>query len=227
MILPRGRVIVIGPATLILGDAYEETPKLGRCHLVMDPPYKFSTSGGGKFRAARGHTDQIADEGLDQGFDHSIINPMLHESVIVFCHNDQVARLSSYLEGTYGRAPIMCMWQKTNPMPVANKNYQPDSEVYFHVWNGEGYPRGDLADKKRIVTTPVGRCKDTGHATVKPDAVMEKIIRNVAPGLIVDPFMGTGSTLRAAVRAGRKCVGIEHNPKHYETAVARVREAQA
>lgn len=219
--------IAIGPARLILGDGYQHAFLHGRCQLVMDPPYKFDTSGGGKFRAARGHTDQIAEEELDQDFDHTIINPMLHESCIVFCHNDQVPKLSSYLEAVYGRPPIMCMWQKTNPMPVANKNYQPDSEIYFHVWNGEGYPRGELADKKRIVTTSVGRRKDYGHPTVKPEGVMDKIIRNVAPGLIVDPFMGTGSTLVAAVKAGRECVGIEQNPKHFETAVRRVTEALA
>lgn len=211
----------VGLATLILGDAYTNLPIGRRYHLIMDPPYKFDTSGGGKFRAARGHTEQIAAEGLDQDFDHSIINPLMHESVIVFCHNDQVPRLSTHLAGYYERV-VTCMWQKSNPMPVANKHYQPDSEIYFHAWSGSAYPRGVLADKKRIVTTPVGRSGDYDHPTVKPDAVMDKIVRNCAPGLIVDPFMGTGSTLVAAVKAGRECIGIEHNPKHYATALRRL-----
>src|SRR3546814_9479918 len=92
------------------------------------PPYAFETSGGGKFRAARRHTDQIACEDLDQGFDHLIINPLLCGSVVVFCHNDQVPELSTYLSGSFERFAI-CNWIKSNPMPVANKHYQPDCAI--------------------------------------------------------------------------------------------------
>lgn len=42
---------------------------------------------------------------------------------------------------------------------------------------------------------------------------------------ICDPFMSTGSTGVAAIRAGKRFVGIEHNPKHFETALTRIRAA--
>ena len=47
-----------------------------------------------------------------------------------------------------------------------------------------------------------------------------------APGLICDPFMGTGSTGVAAVKAGRQFIGIEKNPKHFATACDRLAAAQ-
>jgi DNA modification methylase len=64
-----------------------------------------------------------------------------------------------------------------------------------------------------------------GHPTVKPDAVMEKIIANVGGNSICDPFMGTGSTGVAAVKAGKRFVGIEKNEKHFLTAVGRIEQA--
>ena len=54
---------------------------------------------------------------------------------------------------------------------------------------------------------------------------MAKILRNVAGDRICDPFMGTGSTGVAALRAGKRFFGIEHNPKHFETAVRRISDA--
>src|SRR3546814_8554225 len=105
---------IVGRATLYLGDAYAILPTLGWFDVVCtDPPYAFETSGGGKFRAARRHTDQIACEDLDQGFDHLIINSLLCGSVVFFCHNDQVTVLSTYLRGRFARFAI-CNWIKSN-----------------------------------------------------------------------------------------------------------------
>jgi DNA modification methylase len=54
---------------------------------------------------------------------------------------------------------------------------------------------------------------------------MDKIMRNIAGQTVCDPFMGTGSTGVAAIRAGKTFTGIEHNPKHFETACRRMEEA--
>src|SRR3546814_14439463 len=103
-------------------------------------------------------------------------------------------------------------------MPVANKHYQPDCEIYIHAWNRGHHPPGELADKRRHIVAPVGRRGAFGHPTVQPDAVMDKIVRNLAPGSLCDPFMRTGSTGVAAEETGRKLVGIE--PTHAPFATA-------
>ncbi|QDH34011.1 DNA methyltransferase [Porphyrobacter sp. YT40] len=212
--------------TLYRGDAYAIRPTLGWFDAdVMDPPYEFRAEGGGHYRKARGGMDQIIDEQLHKGFDHAIINPLLCGAVVVFCHNDQLAKLLPYLDGNFERFAL-CMWRKKNPQPVANKHYRPDSEFYAHCWSKGYHPQGDLADKARTVDAYSVRGKAKfGHATVKPDAVMDKIIRNVAGESICDPFMGTGSTGVAAVKAGKTFVGIEQNPTHFETACRRIAAA--
>lgn len=219
--------VVIGNATLYCGDCEEVMRSINilGCRLVMDPPYVFRAEGGGSFRKDRPNMDQILDEELDQGFDHKIINPLLFDSVTVFCHNDQLPDLLSYLKGSFDRVVLLC-WHKSNPMPVANKNYIPDTEFFIHAWHMGFHPEGDLKDKGRYFVCNNGRDKTLDHPTVKPLALMHKIVTNTAPGIILDPFMGTGTTGVAATEQGREFIGIEKNPKHFETAVRRLTEAQ-
>lgn len=218
-------IVTIGPATLYMGDSYAIRPTLGWVPAeVMDPPYLLATSGGGKFRADRPYLDQIAEQELDQDFDHTIINPLLCGAIVAFCSNDQIPRLSTYLNGMFHRFAL-CAWRKLTPMPVANKHYVPEIELYLHAWNRGFHPRGDLADLKRIVDCRSRQSKEFDHPTVKPDVVMDKIMRNVHGDCVLDSFMGTGSTGVAAIKAGKRFIGIEKNPKHFDTAVARITQA--
>lgn len=220
------RLVRIGNATLYLGDAYVIRPKLGWMDVdIMDPPYEFRAEGGGMYRAARKGMDEIVEQGLHEGFEHSVINSLLCGAVIVFCHNDQLPKLLPYIDGNFERFAL-CTWRKKNPQPVANKHYRPVNEFYVHAWNKEFHPVGTLDDLDRQVTamSPRGDAK-FGHPTVKPDAVMDKIMRNVSGATVCDPFMGTGSTGVAAIRAGKRFVGIERNPVHFETACRRIEQA--
>jgi DNA modification methylase len=217
--------VIIGDATLYLGDANEIRPTLGWMDAdVCDPPYLFNNSGGGKWRNARGASDQIVEEGLTEGFDHLIINPLLCGAAVVFCHSDQIAELKAYLDGTFHRV-AMLHWIKSNPAPHRNKHYLADKEDYFHAWNAGYHPVGKHHDMHRHVTAPVRPSKLYGHPTVKPDAVMDKIIANVNGSTICDSFMGTGSTGVAAIKAGKKFFGIEKNERHFHVACARIADA--
>jgi DNA modification methylase len=62
------------------------------------------------------------------------------------------------------------------------------------------------------------------HPTVKPTALMEWLVKLVAkPGdTVLDPFLGSGSTLKACVRTGRIGVGIEKHPPYFEIAQHRL-----
>src|SRR3546814_12189546 len=121
---------------------------------------------------------------------HLIINPLLCGSVVVFCHNDQVPELSTYLSGSFERFAI-CNWIKSNPMPVANKHYQPDCEIYIHAWNRGHHPHGELADKRRHIVAPVGRRRAFGHPPVTPAALLDTIVTTLPPGSLCPPFLGT------------------------------------
>lgn len=239
--------VEIGPHRLYLGDAYAIRPTLGRMDCdCMDPPYDFDNSGGGAFRAARGASDQIVEERLDRGFDHAIIDPSLCGAVVVFCHTDQLADLvPAVVDDEFGnfdallvgdmfvslkpkfRRAALLFWSKPNPSPHRNKHYLADVEPYIHAWNRGYHPVGEHHDMHRWISAASAPSKRYGHPTVKPDVVMNKIMRNVSGQTVCDPFMGTGSTGVAAIRAGKVFHGIEHNERHFLTACDRIQAAYA
>lgn len=237
--------VQIGPATLYLGDAYQIRPALGWMDAdIMDPPYLFNNSGGGAWVAARGASAQIVAERIDRGFDHAIIDPSRCGAVFVFCHNDQlgdliaetvdddradldallVADMFARLKHRFRRAALN-VWIKPNPAPHRNKHYLADMEPYIHAWNRGYHPHGDHHDMHRWHTANTMPSKVFGHPTVKPLSLMDKIMKNAAGETVCDPFMGTGSTGIAAIRAGKRFTGIEHNPTHFATAVDRITAA--
>lgn len=223
--LPYRRKEIIGNCTLYLGNCFEILPTLGKFDAVVtDPPYEFDTSGGGKLRSKRPNMDDIAAAGLDKGFDFTAFTGVQFNSAVFFAHNDQWAELLPYLAAQFDRYAIL-PWIKPNALPVANKHYRPDIEIYVHAWNVGFNPVGDLQQKRRFIFHPNG--KDTGiaHPTVKPLPVMAKIIANVAGDTVLDPFMGSGTTGVACVRAGRSFIGIEHHEPFFDIACERIRNA--
>jgi site-specific DNA-methyltransferase (adenine-specific) len=211
-----------------LGDCADILPTLGKVDaIVTDPPYEFRSAGGaGIFKRQRASwMESIRALGLDEGFDHSILSGERADSAVVFCHNDQLPNLLPYVASEFDRFAL-CAWHKTNPMPVANKHYRPDTEFYIHAWNKGAEPQGDMPEKLRITHLPVPGSHPSGHPSVKPIPLMAKIVRNVAGAVILDPFMGTGSTGVAAVQDGRDFIGIERDPSFFDWACKRIDEAQ-
>src|SRR5690606_28135970 len=71
--------------------------------------------------------------------------------------------------------------------------------------------------------------KVTDHPTEKPVPVMAEYVRNSSQrgDVVLDPFMGSGTTGVAAAQLGRRFVGIELDPQHFETACERIEAAYA
>jgi site-specific DNA-methyltransferase (adenine-specific)/modification methylase len=119
----------------------------------------------------------------------------------------------------YALPPTSCwlVWDKLNTGDFADcelawTNLPKAVRRLQYMWNGmlraHGEPRGD-------------------HPTQKPIGVMKWCIEHLPADVetILDPFMGSGSTLVAAVKMGKKAIGIEKDPKYFETACRRVKEA--
>jgi DNA methylase len=219
-------VVQIGPHRLYQADAYTLRPRLGFFDAeVMDPPYLIDVAGGGHYRKRRPNFDRMVAEDLHKGFDLGIINPLLCGAAVVFASNNQLAQLLTHVAGSFDRHAL-CIWQKTNPQPIANKHYRSDCEYYVHAWNRGYHPAGDVGEKLRVRRFGSPRGADRhGHPTCKPEALMASIMVNITGETVIDPFMGSGTTGVAAVRAGKSFTGIERNPDHFVTAVDRIAAA--
>ncbi|TFV59567.1 site-specific DNA-methyltransferase [Geodermatophilus sp. DF01-2] len=85
-------------------------------------------------------------------------------------------------------------------------------------------PAGRLAAAARVLERTPELRRRFGHPVPKPVPVMAALVRLACPpgGLLLDPFVGTGSTLVAARRAGRRSIGLELEERFCRTAVARL-----
>ena len=78
--------------------------------------------------------------------------------------------------------------------------------------------------RSRRSATPLTGSKND-HPTVKPVTLMEYLLTMLSTptgGVVLDPFAGSGSTLLAAKRLGRPCIGVELTEHNCEIAVARL-----
>ncbi len=88
----------------------------------------------------------------------------------------------------------------------------------------QGVPLGDVWDVGLIA--PVAR-ERTGYPSQKPEALLERLIRALTHegDLVVDPYMGSGTTLAVAARLGRRFLGIDQSEVALETTRARLAAA--
>jgi site-specific DNA-methyltransferase (adenine-specific) len=112
------------------------------------------------------------------------------------------------------------IWHRTN---VNGRPYEP---VYHFNANGEKR-RSEVYQQAAIFDGAGPGCNEyAGHPTQKPCALMEKLILKTT-GLVLDPFMGSGSTGIACATLGRAFIGIEREPKYFDIACERITAAYA
>jgi DNA modification methylase len=129
----------------------------------------------------------------------------------------------------------VCIWAKATA--GMGSLYRSQHELIFVYRNGHGRHRNNVQlgsfgrNRSNLWTYPgaIGlRSSDEGnlvrlHPTVKPVALIADAIKDVSArgDTVLDPFLGSGSTLIAAERVGRKCLGMEIEPLYVDTIIRR------
>jgi site-specific DNA-methyltransferase (adenine-specific) len=114
--------------------------------------------------------------------------------------------------------------------PKTNKNDRNEGLDDFETKKSSSMPgRRNAEDmsSSKIDNDVTGRfvtLRQNVHPTVKPTDLMAYLIRLVTPkgGIVLDPFMGSGSTGKAAVREGMEFIGIERETEYFEIAKSRI-----
>lgn len=173
----------------------------------------------------------IADPPYGMGFvsnyrtvKHDAIEEDISAPVLTVRKFIDVARFAAY---------VFCRWDNLGELPVpaslvawVKNNWSMGDLQHEHGRQWEAcafYPKGAHKFIKRI---PDVICADrTGneyHPTQKPVALIKALIACNEGEMILDPFMGSGTTLRAAKDLGRKAIGIEISEKYCEIAAKRL-----
>lgn len=207
------RTEVIGPATLILGDAEICLNHVGPISaMVLDPPYGIGEAAGKN--KSRCNLAVAKDYG-NATWDNAPLSEALIRRII-YASPFSVVWGGNY----YPLPPSSCwlVWDKVNgsndfaDCELAWTNLPQATRLIHFMWNGmlrkHGEPRGD-------------------HPTQKPVGVMSWAISQlpIKSGVICDPVMGSGTTGVSAVKAGFSFVGIEREGCYFDIACRRIEEA--
>jgi len=195
------------------GDCREILPHLPEVDIVLtDPPY-----GVGMIYGSGTNDDP---NGYWEWFLPLLEDIKKHCSSIIMTHRQEALR---WIHGW----DHICIWNK--PMafgyaingwlhhwePIFIFDKQPDIQYEKDNPKGRKVARFDVIT---INTTP----NNTGHPCPKPIKLMSSLLGMFSSNLVLDPFMGSGTTLVAAKNLGRKAIGIEIEEKYCEIAVNRL-----
>lgn len=115
------------------------------------------------------------------------------------------------------------IWKKDS-LVLSRKDYHTQYEPIWYGWNGDETRLSPLIDRKQSDVWEVSRPKVSKlHPTTKPIELVERAINNSSQrtNLVLDLFLGSGSTLIASEKTGRKCYGMELDPKYADVIVER------
>jgi site-specific DNA-methyltransferase (adenine-specific) len=201
-------------ATIYHGDCHEIMPTLDFDVIVTDPPYGISwAQGANSVSGCKAHPGILNDEDTTARDEALALRRSAPALVFGSFYAPQPADIKQIL-----------VWQKGDTQGVVGSvtGYRRDVEPVYLVGD---WPKRNV-EWSSVVRSLRGSWNDelsaTGHPHTKPLDLMRLLVERCPPGVVLDPFMGSGSTLRAAKELGRKAIGIEINEEYCQVAVNRL-----
>ena len=192
---------IIGNATLYLGDCREVLPTLPKVDAVItDPPYGIGIASN---PVRQMHEKLDWDAAVP---DDGVLGAVLDAGAVAVVWGGNYFNLP----------PVQCffVWDKAQPQDFS-------LAMCEQAWTNKKGPA------KLYRQSVLSYRKE--HPTQKPVELMKWCIEQVAVppnGIILDAFMGSGTTGVAAVQMGRRFIGIEREPKYFDIACRRIEDAQ-
>jgi len=240
------RDITIGPCRLILGDMRDVLPALSpRAKLCLsDPPYRITSGGNGTGKMGGCFAKDAYDNSgaLFDMVEWAEMAPLIYDAL---CDDADAVIMTSDREESTARAAFdaagfgfhrLLVWDKITATP--NRWYMPNCEFGLYLYKGRARRIADCSSKALIrcpqrdvshqyLGSNVPTDQRRAHPTEKPVALMAHWMCNSTErgDLVLDPFMGSGSTLVAAALNGRPAIGIEKDPIWFQVACRRVEDA--
>lgn len=205
--------------TIYHGDCLEVLPALSRVDAVVtDPPYGVEGGHGGQTR------DYLKADYDGEWEDNAEYIASVCAPAIKMCIN--LADCVAFTPGTrctflYPQPDDMgCFWS-----PAAPRRGKFGFAVYHPIlYYGRNWLSGKAQTPAGIALTEAAQ--PNGHPCPKPLGAWKWLVKKMCPpdGIVLDPFMGSGTTLEAAKDLGRRAIGIELEERYCEIAAERLRQ---
>lgn len=210
------REVTIGDCRLIQGDCLDVLPSLGRFDAVVtDPPYGIGHKAHSNSALQNGkpRTKFYADAKIiadDKAFDPS---PWLSFPCVMWGANHYAASLPRGRWLVWNKLGHLQPWDTFSDVEIAWCSEAGSDRIFSLLWKG-------LAQGEKIGGG------ERFHPTMKPIGLMEWCLGFVPSAeIILDPYMGSGTTGLACVRQGRSFIGIETEERYFDIACKRIEEA--
>ena len=205
--------------------------------IIIDPPYDICTKGGKKGNSKLGKEiknleQELIKNNLVDAFDYAILDELVRVmkkiNIYIWCNGRQVPiYLKKFVDELKCKFDIL-IWNKTNAIPLYSNKYINDKEYYLY-FRKQGYCQPqNYEDAKTVYSSPIN-IKDKKiyeHPTIKPLDFIRKLVRTSSKenDLVLDCFIGSGTTAVACILENRNFIGYEINKKYFDIANKRIEE---
>ena len=222
----------LGDSIHILKDIPDKSVDL----IVTDPPYELPSrkGGGSQGRKVASVMKECEQLGIVNGFDEEILNEcmrvMRKPNIYIFCNARQIPQYIDFFVNRHKCSFDILVWIKDNPVPTYSNKYLTDKEYILYFRKGGYCQPANYEAARSWFMCPINQ-KDKDlyrHPTIKPLSIIERLVSNssMGGGIVLDPFMGSGTTGVACVKLKRDFIGIEINNKYFDIAKARIENEQ-
>ena len=236
-------IVTNGTMSLRLGDSrklIKDLPSESIDLILTDPPYNLSgySTGNMEFSWRKTINNDLAE------WDETEFNPGEWVSefkrvlkptgnIFAFCAYNLMGKWHEAFDPEFDTFQFM-VWHKTNPVPkVRRAGFLNSCELIVCMWNkGHTWNFTKQKDMHNFIQSPIcmgnERLKNPKHPTQKPVKVLEHIIKIATnpSDVVLDPFMGVGSTGVATFNLERRFIGFELNPEYFAAAEQRLSTIQ-
>lgn len=216
--------------TIYHGDSLEILPNIraGSIDLVLtDPPYIIGAVSSGSESSKAGTWGDMMNSSRWFRDWYEMTKRILKPSGALwsFCNwRSLPVVMKAAIDARWFVASVL-VWHKDWIGPGGSVGLRPAYELAALLPMPEfAIPNRGLPD---VWTEPWSSFKPNGHPAEKPESLMRRMADAACPenGAILDPFMGSGTTLRAALDLGRRAIGIETEERYCEIAAKRLAQA--
>jgi DNA modification methylase len=193
-----------------------------------DPPYNVSIGDHGghqrgtrRRRIANDSMDPIAWEVFVRAWSRTLL-ASVDGAIYVCMSSKEMPLVSRVLAEEGGHWSDTVIWRKDR-FVLGRADFQRSYEPIWYGWR-EGSSHHWCGDRDQDDVWEIARPSDAPlHPTTKPLPLMERAIANssVAGDLVLDLFAGSGSTLIACERTGRRCAALELDPSYVDVVLSR------
>lgn len=221
------------------GDSYKlikELPDKSVDLIVTDPPYLIeNTKAGGHSNLAKSiqsMNNELANGILTQGINEEILDEFMRvmkvPNIYIWCNHKQIPMYLDFFVNKHKCSFDIIIWVKTNAMPLFNNKYLTDKEYCLYFRKGAYCNPQSYKEAKTVYFQPINISDKQlfEHTTIKPINIIQTLIKNSTKenDIVLDCFMGSGTTAVACQETNRQYIGFEISQKWCDIANNRLQK---